>query len=107
MKGIKQVVVVLLLLFFIVGVLGCGVDYKQFVSGNKITEEQLIKVQIQFTNGKQTECFVKSLGLEKNAQVYNGGSSLNYMYNKDGHIVGSFNYQNVTLMNILPDEAID
>jgi hypothetical protein len=90
-----------------VGLLGCNIDYKQLIPKGLSQDEQLIKVQIQFTDGKQTECFVKSLGLEKNAQVYTGGSSLNYIYDQDGKILGSFNYQHVIYMMLLPDKATD
>ena len=65
----------------------------------------MIRVQIQFTDQRQTICYVKSLGLEKGAQVYAGGPSSNNMYDRDGNIVGSYNYQHVVYMTVLPEEG--
>jgi hypothetical protein len=107
MNKIKRAMLALLCLAFMVGLLGCTVDYKQLIPGREIQEEPLIKVQIQFIHDKQVECFVKSLGLEQNAEVYNGGASLNYMYDQNGQILGSFNYSQVIYMQILPDPATD
>jgi len=101
---IKRVVLALLLVFTIIGVVGCNADYKQLLQKTKSSEEPLIKVQIQFTDQKQTVCYVKSLGLEEKGQIYTGGASLNYMYDQEGKILGSFNYQRVIYMKILTDE---
>jgi hypothetical protein len=101
---IKRAVLAVLLVFMIVGVVGCNVDYKQLMQKVKSQEEQLIRVEIQFTDQKQTVCYVKSLGMEQKSQVYTGGASLNYMYDRDGKILGSFNYQRVIYMKILTDE---
>jgi hypothetical protein len=105
--GRKRAVLAVLLVFMIVGLVGCNVDYKQLVQKTKSQEEQLIRVQIQFTDQQQTVCYVKSLGLEKEGQIYTGGASLNYMYDREGRIIGSFNYQRVLFMKILAVDDID
>ncbi|PKM76387.1 MAG: hypothetical protein CVU90_12795 [Firmicutes bacterium HGW-Firmicutes-15] len=104
MSRIKRAVLAVLLMFMIVGVAGCNADYNQLLQKTKIPEEPLIRVQIQFTDQKQTICYVKSLGLEEKGQIYTGGASLNYMYDREGKIIGSFNYQRVVYMKILTDE---
>ncbi len=104
MSRIRRAFLAVLLMFMIVGVLGCNVDYKQMVQIAKSPEETLIRVQIQFTDQKQTVCYVKSLGLEEKGQIYTGGSSLNYMYDREGNILGSYNYQHVIYMKILANE---
>jgi hypothetical protein len=101
---VKRIVIALFLVFMIVGVAGCNVDYKQLVQKAKSPEEQLIRVEIQFIDQKQNVCYVKSLGMEEKAQFYTGGASSNYMYDRDGKILGSFNYQHVIYMKILTNE---
>lgn len=66
-------------------------------------EEELIKVRIYFTDGVELSCYIKDLGIDKNAAVYVGGSSRNYIYDKDGKITGSYNYQRVLYIEILEE----
>jgi hypothetical protein len=46
------------------------------------------------------------LGIDPEAQVYVGGPSLNYMYDQDGNVIGSYNYQNVLYMQVLPEATV-
>ena len=103
MNGKKRTSLALLLILVIMGVAGCNTDYKQLLQKAQSTEEPLIRVQIQFTDKEQTICYVKSLGLEEDGQIYTGGTSLNYMYDSNGNIIGSFNYQRVIYMKIVTD----
>jgi len=101
----KRILAALFLILFSIGMAGCNVNLQPLIQKAKSPEAPLIRVQIQFTDQKQTTCYVRSLGLEENAQVYTGGPSSNYMYDRNGNILGSFNYQHVIYMNIIPDEG--
>lgn len=106
MTRIRRVITALLLVLLMGGIAGCNFDYQSLVQQTRTPEAPLIKVQIQFTDQKQSICYVKSLGLDKeNAVVYAGGPSLNYMYDRDGNIIGSYNYQRVLYITILPEET--
>jgi hypothetical protein len=63
---------------------------------------QLTKVEIHFADTNKLVCYVKSLGVEENGQVYVGGASVNYIYDQEGKIIGSYNYQRVDYIKILP-----
>lgn len=106
MQKIKPYVVALILMLFIGGAAGCNGNIRSLLQKTNGTEQPLLKVQIQFTNQAQTICYVKSLGLEKGAQVYTGGPSSNNMYDRDGNIVGSFNYQQVLFMKVLAEDGV-
>jgi hypothetical protein len=93
------------IIFLTIGTAGCNVNLKSLTQKAKNSDEQLVRVQIQFDNQKQATCYVKSLGLEENARVYAGGPSTTYMYDRNGNIIGSFNYQHVIYMTILPEEV--
>lgn len=105
MRRIKPGLVALILMLFIGGAAGCNSSIQSLLQKTKSPEQPLIRVQIQFTNQEQTICYVKSLGLEKGAPVYTGGPSSNNMYDRDGNIVGSFNYQQVIYMDVLSEEG--
>lgn len=66
--------------------------------------EQLIKARIVFTDGEKIEGYIKNLGVEKDGIVYVGGSSLSYVYDKNGSITGAYNYQRVLYITILPEK---
>lgn len=83
---------------------GCNVNYKQLFSGDKKAEEKLIRAEIHFGENEKVVGYIKSLGVEENAKVYVGGASLNYLYDQQGNIVGSYNYMRVEYINILPEE---
>lgn len=104
MKILKNLTAVLILGLLLGGVIGCNANLSQLFQKTPSQQEQLIRVNIQFTNQREVNCYVKTLGLEKDAQVYTGGPSSNYMYDRNGQITGSFNYQQVLFMSILPDE---
>lgn len=92
-----------LLLLMAVMTAGCNVDLKQLFSEKK-TEEKLIKAEIHFGENDKVVGYIKNLGIEDNAKVYVGGASLNYLYDQQGNIVGSYNYLRVEYINILPEE---
>ncbi len=105
MNRIKRAIMALLLVAFIAGIAGCNFDYRSLLPKTPSLETPLIKVQIQFTDDEKVNCYVKSLGLDKDATVYAGGPSLNYMFDRDGNIIGSYNYQRVLYITILPEET--
>jgi hypothetical protein len=104
-KRIRSWMAALILILIIGGTAGCNGSIQSLIERTKSPEQPLIRVQIQFTDQKQTTCYVKSLGLEKGAQVYAGGPSSNNMYDRDGNIVGSYNYQHVLYMDVIPEES--
>jgi len=104
-QRIRPWLVALILMLFIGGMAGCNGGLQSLQQITKSPDQPLIRVQIQFTDQRQTVCYVRSLGLEKGAQVYTGGPSSNNMYDRDGNIVGSYNYQHVLYMNVIPEEG--
>jgi hypothetical protein len=92
-------------MLFIGGTAGCNSTLQSLLHKTQTPEQPLIKVHIQFSDQKEATCYVKTLGMEKGAPLYTGGTSSNNMYDRDGNIVGSFNYQHVVYMNVLPDEG--
>jgi len=90
----------LLLLAGLLAAAGCGYDFKQLVKNGE-EEAPLMKVEIHFANNDDLTTYVKSLGVEKDGEVYVGGASVSYMYNEKGQIIGSYNYARVEYMKIL------
>lgn len=105
MRTTKHALMAVLLLLLIGGAAGCTADLSSLLQITKSPAAPLIRVHIQFTDQKEAVCYVKSLALEKEAQVYTGGPSSNNMYDREGNIVGSYNYQHVIFMTILPEEG--
>lgn len=105
MRKTRLLTVALVLLMIMGGTAGCSDSLQSWLPSTNSSEPPLIRVQIQFTDQRETVCYVKSLGIEESAEVYSGGPSRNYMYDRDGNITGSFNYQHVLYMSILPDET--
>lgn len=105
MKKARLSLVVLLILLT-VGAAGCGYNYRSLLPGARNDEAALIRVRIRFVDQAEIpSCYVKSLGIDLEAQVYAGGPSSNYIYDQDRNIIGSFNYQNVLYMMVLPDDT--
>jgi hypothetical protein len=102
---VKRMMTAGLLLIVLAGTAGCGTDFGSLLQMAKSPEAPLLRVHIQFTDQRETVCYVRSLGLEKDAQVYAGGPSSNNMYDQAGNIVGSYNYQHVIYIQILPEEG--
>lgn len=101
---VKKKLAGLLIILLLLGVMGCNTQLKNFVPEKDVTKD-LIKVEITFTDDKTLVGYVKELGIEQQGgKVYVGGSSLNYLYNKDGHVIGVFNYQRVLFMRIISEE---
>ncbi|NLB87876.1 MAG: hypothetical protein GX790_01420 [Syntrophomonadaceae bacterium] len=94
----------LLILLLLFGVMGCNIDLPS-IPYEKDVASNLIKVEITFTDDKTLVGYVKELGIEQQGgKVYVGGSSLNYLYDKDGNVIGAFNYQRVLFMKIITEE---
>jgi len=96
-----------LILLIALGIGGCNFDIKDYWDKNGDSKNQLIKVEIVFTDDEKLTGYVKNLGIEKDGTVYAGGSSLNYLYDKNGNITGSFNYQRVLYMTIINEAKTD
>ncbi len=101
----KKIIGLLILSLFITG---CNTEIANIISDKKNTAENLLRVEITFTDGQSLIGYVKQLGIEQQqGKVYVGGSSLNYLYNQKGEVIGSYNYQRVLYMMILPQEETD
>lgn len=88
------------LLLLILTMAGCKINFDQLFQADK-QEDQLIKVEIHFANNDNLTAYVKSLGVEKDGEVYVGGSSVNFLYDRKGTIIGSFNYAKVEYIKII------
>ena len=98
-----QLVCTCLLLIAIITLSGCKLDTGKLIHPGKEKKEQLIKVEIVFTDGEKLVTYLKQLGLESGARVYVGGPSTNYYYDARGNVVGAFNYQRVLYIRLLPE----
>ncbi len=97
----KYLIGLLILLLFVAG---CNSQFSNIIPDKKHMNDDLLKVEIFFTDDKTLVGYVKQLGIEQQGKVYVGGSSLNYLYNENGEIIGSYNYQRVLYIKILPHE---
>lgn len=101
----KRILIVFCLVLLVLSSSGCNFSLqKLFHSTSQDDVEKLIKVEIVFTDGEKLTGYVKDLGIEQNGKVYVGGSSLNYIYDAEGNVVGSYNYQRVVYMKIIPEK---
>lgn len=101
----KRLIGLLILSLFITG---CNTEIADLFPDKKNTAENLLRVEITFTDGQSLIGYVKQLGIEQQqGKVYVGGSSLNYLYNQKGEVIGSYNYQRVLYMMIIPQEVTD
>ena len=99
----RQLVCTCLLLVAIIALSGCKLDTSKLIHPGKEKKEQLIKVEIVFTDGEKLVTYLKQLGLESGARVYVGGPSTNYYYDARGNVMGVFNYQRVLYIRLLPE----
>jgi hypothetical protein len=83
---------------------GCQFNLGKLTKPVGADNDQLIRVQIVFTDDKTLTGYVKDLAINPDSKVYVGGSSTNYLYDAKGNVVGVFNYQRVLYMMILPAE---
>lgn len=95
--------VVTLALVCLLSMSGCNAGFSGLDIPKK-SKPELIKVRIVFTDDQSITAYVKSLGIEEHGKVYVGGSSLNYLYDKNGNIIGSYNYQRVLYIKILSEK---
>ncbi len=101
MKIIKRLACFLLLSVLFVS--GCDYNYRHLFTGEKKNEAPLIKAEIHFSENDKVTGYIRDLGVEDVGKVYVGGASLNYIYDQDGNIVGSYNYQRVEYIKILTE----
>ncbi|NLJ72273.1 MAG: hypothetical protein GX333_04585 [Syntrophomonadaceae bacterium] len=95
-----------LLIVSLLFVVGCDNSLTNSIS-DKFEKKplELIKVEITFTDDEALIGYVTALGIEQEkGRVYIGGSSLNYLYDKNGNIIGAYNYQRVLYMKIINEE---
>lgn len=92
----------LILLFLAMLMLsGCKLNVQQLWQKTQPEEPAMLNVEMHFANGDVVVGYVKSMGIEEDGLVYNGGSSLSYIYNEQGKIVGSFNYARLEYMKLV------
>ena len=92
----------LILLFLAMLMLsGCKLNVQQLWQKTQPKEPAMMNVEMHFANGDVVVGYVKSMGIEEDGLVYNGGSSLSYIYNEQGKIVGSFNYARLEYMKLV------
>ena len=105
----KRLLVSSLLIFSILVLGGCNTDLQNVFKPMDVKgEDPLVKVSITFTNGESITGYIKHLGIEQESgRVYIGGSSVNYIYDKDGTVTGCFNYQRVLYIAVIPDDSTD
>lgn len=96
-----RLVLVLLIVCVTLIASGCQ-NIQDLMNKDSSQQPSLIKVRIHFDRGDTVEGYVYELGLEKSGKLYAGGSSISYIYDAWGNVVGSFNYQRVTYMEIIP-----
>ena len=60
-----------------------------------------MKAEIHFSDKDIVTGYIRNLGVEDVGKVYVGGASLNYIYDQEGNIVGSYNYQRVEYIKLL------
>lgn len=99
----RQLVCTCLLLVIIMALSGCKLDTSKLIHPSKDKKEQLIKVEIVFTDGETLVTYLKQLRLESEARIYVGGPSSNYYYDARGNVIGAFNYQRVLYIRLLPE----
>lgn len=93
----KMGAIVLLIGLFLVS--GCKLDTGRIMGKNE--KPPLIKAQIFFSNGDKLTGYIEGLGVEGNSKVYAGGAALSYIYDKEGKMIGSYNYREVIYIKIL------
>jgi len=96
-----KIFVMLVLVVGLLALAGCKWDYNQLLEKTEPSEPQLIKAEIYFTEKEHISAYIKSLGVEEDGQVYVGGASLNYLYDVNGEIIGSYNYTKVEYIKIV------
>ena len=92
----------LIMLFFCVLLgSGCGDNFRLPKPDTNADEKDLLLVEIVFTDKSVITGYVNNLGIDPQAEVYVGGSSVNNIYDARGNITGCYNYQHVMYMKIL------
>ncbi|MGI6452051.1 MAG: hypothetical protein ACOX0E_00975 [Syntrophomonadaceae bacterium] len=100
-----RIISIFMILLMMVGCSSCNFsvpDLKALTSAED--KEVLIRAQIVFTDGESITAYVKSLGISSESKVYVGGPSSNLLYDQEGNVIGSFNYQRVLYILKVPDE---
>ncbi|MDD2620167.1 MAG: hypothetical protein PHC92_05820 [Syntrophomonadaceae bacterium] len=100
-----RVLMLMALVCSLLYVSGCDFDVKRLLEpSTAVSEEKLFKAEIVFSSTDKVVAYIKSLGVEKNGQVYVGGASLCYLYDSQGNIIGSYNYQRVLYIKIISEK---
>lgn len=93
-----------LLLFILIFTSGCNFDAGKLLQVPPAqSEDKLFKAEITFDGNDKVIAYIKSLGVEEDGEIYIGGASLNYLYDVHGNIIGSYNYQRVLHIKIIPE----
>ena len=100
----KRTFLALCLLIVIFAGTGCNFNLSKVLSPKQTQEKELIRVELHFTDNERVTGYIRDLGMDENSRVYNGGSSVNYIYDKEGRVTGSFNYQRLIFIKILPED---
>ena len=94
-----------LLMVFLLAVLsiaGCKLNVQQLWQKTQPAEPKLLNVEMHFANGDVVYGYVKNMGVDEEGKVYNGGSSVSFIYDQQGKIIGSFNYARLEYMKLIP-----
>lgn len=100
----RRLGIILLILILALGMTGCSNKMSGMLQPTQ-DNSQLIKVRIHFGSGDAVDAYVRELGIESTGKVYAGGSSSTPLYDAQGNIIGTCNYQRVLYMQVLTDEA--
>lgn len=100
----KRLAATLLLTVLLLSLGGCKLDTAALLHPDQKGKSDMVRVMIYFPDGKTLTGYVENLGMAESSKVYTGGSSVNYFYDRNGKIIGCFNYHNVLYMKILPEK---
>jgi hypothetical protein len=100
----RKTSIILLFVFLLItlSITGCQLNVQQLWQKAQPAEPELLNVEMHFANGDVVYGYVKSMGIDDEGEVYNGGSSINYFYDQQGRIIGSFNYSRLEYMKLIP-----
>ncbi|MBP1761267.1 MAG: hypothetical protein H6Q64_809 [Firmicutes bacterium] len=100
----RKTIIVLLFVFLLVtlSITGCQLNVQQLWQKTQPAEPELLNVEMHFTSGSVVYGYVKNLGIGEEDEVFNGGSSVCYIYDQQGKIIGTFNYSRLEYMKLIP-----
>lgn len=75
---------------------------KSYLPAKKEEPAPMIKVEVHFTGGSEPLVgFMRSLELDKEGMIMQGGSSLYKLYDEQGNVLAVFNYSRVEYIKVL------